>query len=75
MLHNKSPIMWKSRMQKTTALLTAEAEYYSALAAVCEVLYLLELLLRLGFGVKKPSPIYDENTTCIEWGYNISQAH
>ncbi len=30
MLYNKSQIMWKSKMQKTTALSTAEAEYYSA---------------------------------------------
>ncbi len=30
MLYNKLPIMWKSNMQKTTALSTAEAEYYSA---------------------------------------------
>jgi hypothetical protein len=28
--------MWKSKMQKTTALWTAEAEYYSASAAGCE---------------------------------------
>ncbi len=28
MLYNKSPIMWKAKMQKTTALSTAEAEYY-----------------------------------------------
>ena len=35
MLYNKSPIMWKSKMQKTTALSTAEAEYYSASAAGC----------------------------------------
>ena len=40
MLYNKSPIMWKSKMQKTTALSTAEAEYYSASTAGCEVLYL-----------------------------------
>ena len=30
MLYNKSPIMWKSKMQKTTALSTAEAGYYAA---------------------------------------------
>ena len=58
MLYNKSPIMWKSKMQKTTALSTAqEAEYYSASAAGCEVLYLRALLHRLGFGQKKPTPI------------------
>ncbi len=38
MLYNKSLIMWKSKMQKTMALSTAEAEYYSASAAGCEVL-------------------------------------
>jgi hypothetical protein len=30
MLYNNSPIMWRSKMQKTTALSTAEAEYFSA---------------------------------------------
>jgi hypothetical protein len=30
MLYNKSPISWQSKMQKTTALSTAEAEHYSA---------------------------------------------
>ena len=40
LLYNKSPISWKSKMQKTTALSTAEAEYYSASTAAAEVLYL-----------------------------------
>ena len=71
MLYNKSPIMWKSKMQKTTALSTAEAEYYSASAAGCEVLYLRTLLERLGFKQKRPTPIYEDNTACIEWGNNV----
>ncbi len=71
MLYNKSPIMWKSKMQKTTALSTAEAEYYAASAAGCEVLYLRALLDRLGFMQKKPTPIYVDNTACIEWGNNV----
>ena len=71
MLYNKSPIMWKSKMQKTTALSTGEAQHYSASAAGCEVLYLRALLRRLGFGQKKPTPIYEDNTACIEWGNNV----
>jgi hypothetical protein len=71
MLYNKSPIMWKSKMQKTTALSTMEAEYYSALAAGCEVLYLQALLDRLGFKQKRPTQIYEDNTACIEWGNNV----
>ena len=71
MLYNKSPIMWKSKMQKTTALSTTEAAYYSASAAGCEVLYLSALLCRLGFGQKKSTPIYDGNTASIEWCNNV----
>jgi hypothetical protein len=58
-------------MQKTTALSTAEAEYYSASAAGCEVLYLRTLLNCLGFKQKKPTQIYADNTACIEWGNNV----
>ncbi len=39
------------------------AQFYSALTAGCEVLY---ILLRLGFGKKKPTPVNKDNTTCIE---------
>jgi hypothetical protein len=77
MLYNKSlsMIMWKSKMQKTTALSTAEVEYYSASAAGCEVLYLQALLDRLRFKQKKPTPIYEDNTACIEWGNNVIGRH
>jgi hypothetical protein len=52
-------------MAFTTALSTAETEYYSASAAECEVLNLRALLDRLGFKQKKPTPIYEDNITCI----------
>ena len=71
MLYNKLQIMWKSKMQKTTALSTAEAEYYPALMAGSEVLYLRALLHRIGFAQKKPNPVYEDNTTCIESGNNV----
>ena len=44
---------------------------YSASAAGCEVLYLRDLLRRLGFGQKKPTPVYEDNAACIEWGNNV----
>jgi hypothetical protein len=71
MLYNKAPIMWKSKMQKTTALSTAEAEYYSASTAGTEILYLRALLERLGIAQKEPTPVYEDNTACIEWGNNV----
>jgi hypothetical protein len=75
MLYNNSLIMWKSKMEKTTALSTAGAEYYSLLYSAsadgCEVLYLRALLARLAFKQKKPTPIHDDNSACIrvEWGH------
>jgi hypothetical protein len=86
MLYTKSPMimMWKSKKQKTTApcrVSTAEANYYSASMAGCEVLYLLALLHHLGFEQKKPTQVYEDNTACIEWGNNLigrrekNQAH
>ncbi len=58
-------------MQKTTALSTAEAEYYSASTAAMEVLYLQYLLERLDFAQQKPTPVYEDNLACIEWGNNV----
>jgi hypothetical protein len=71
MLYNKAPIMWKSKMQKTTALSTAEAEYYSASTAASEVLYLRKLLEHMGFVQASPTLVYEDNTACIEWDNNV----
>jgi hypothetical protein len=50
-LYNRSPVLRRSKLQKTTALSTAEAEYYSA---ATEVLYLRNLLERMGFAQPQP---------------------
>ncbi len=71
MLYNKAPIMWKSKMQKTTALSKAEAEYYAASRAGSDVLYLHNFLERMGFAQTSPTPVYEANTACIEWGNNL----
>jgi hypothetical protein len=54
----------------TTALSTAEAEYYSAATAATEVLY-LRLLENMGFAQPGPTPMYEDNTACIEWGNRV----
>jgi hypothetical protein len=71
MLYNEFPNMWQSKMQMTTALSTAEAEYLLASAAGVDVLYLCNLLQRLGFAQGVPTPVYEDNTACIEWGNNV----
>ncbi len=63
--------MCKSKMQKNTASSMAEAEYFSASTAGTEILYLRALLERLGISQKAPTPVYEDDTACIEWGNNV----
>ncbi len=57
MLYNKASIMWRSKMQKTSALSTSETKCYSASAAGTEILYLTALLERQGLAQKTPTPV------------------
>ena len=70
-LYNGTPISWRSKLQKTIALSTAEAEYYSASRAAIEVIYLRYLLSGMGFAPAGYTPVYEDNTACIEWSNNI----
>ena len=69
--YNGAPIAWKSKLQKSVALSTAEAEYYSASLGAVEVIYLRQLLRDMGFGPTSPTPVYEDNTACIEWTNNV----
>ncbi len=60
--------MWRSKMQKTTALPTAEAAYYSASSAGVGVLRLRNLLEQRGVAQGNPTPVLADTTACIEWG-------
>jgi hypothetical protein len=71
MLYNQAPIMWHSKLQKTTALSMSKAEYYSSSTAGSDVLYLQKLLDQLGFDHQSPTPVYDDNSACIEWENNV----
>ena len=71
-LYNGTPISWRSKLQKTIALSTAEAEYYSASRAAVEVIYLRQLLSAMEFTPAGYTPVYEDTTACIEWSNNIS---
>ena len=47
-----SLISWQTKLQKTVATSTTEAEYMAAAAAAKEALYLRKILLDVGFGAK-----------------------
>ena len=34
-------------------------------------MYLGKLLERMGFAHASPTPVYEDNTACIEWGNNV----
>ena len=57
-------------MQKTVALSTAEAEYYSA-SEMEETIYLGGLLSNMRLPEDDDTPIYEDNAACIEWANHV----
>ena len=68
LLFNGAVISWKSKRQNVVALSSAEAEFMAASSLVQEVIYIRRLLDRLGFPQNDPTPIGEDNRTCIAWG-------
>ncbi len=64
-------MLWQSRLHKTIALSTAEAEYYSASEIAVEIVYLRNLIRNMGLPQEDDTPVYENNTACIEKGYHI----
>jgi len=69
--YNQTPILWRSKMQKTVALSTAEAEYYSASEMAVETIYLRGLLSNMRLPEDDDTPIYEDNAACIEWANHV----
>ena len=63
---NKCIMHWRSKLQKTISLSTAEAEYYAASETAIEGIYLRNLLENMGFPQGPDTPVYEDNTACIE---------
>ncbi len=45
--YNRCPVLWRSKMQESVALSSAEAEYYSASEMAIEIIYLRTLLANM----------------------------
>jgi hypothetical protein len=69
--YNKLILQWLSKLQRTISLSTAEAEYYAASKTAIEVIYLGNLLENMGVPQDPDSPVYEDNTACIEWGNHV----
>jgi hypothetical protein len=65
-LYNRCPVLWRSKMQKSVALSSAEAEYYSASEMAIEIIYLRTLLANMQLRQSDHTPVFEDNTACIE---------
>ena len=65
-LLNNGAIIFRSLLQKSQALSTAEAEYVALCAASQDAAYLLQMLHELGMGDYAPITILEDNQACIE---------
>ena len=69
---NGGPITWTSKLQKSCAQSTAEAEVIAASEAVKEALHLQLMLEELGIVDKKtPITIQEDNAACIAQGAEL----
>tara|TARA_B100000513_G_scaffold134466_1_gene60444 strand:- start:24 stop:4298 length:4275 start_codon:yes stop_codon:yes gene_type:complete len=63
-------VSWKVKAQPTVALSSAEAEYMALSAAVQEAIYLRNLMNDLGYEVRGPTTIYQDNQACMAMAKN-----
>jgi hypothetical protein len=54
-------------MESVVALSSAEAEFVAASSMVQEVIYVPKSLDNLGFLQEAPTPIFEDNRTCVAW--------
>ena len=67
---NGACISWKSQLQKSVALSTAEAEYMALAAAAQDAIYLRQLLTEMGVPQHAPTVIGEDNQACIAMATN-----
>jgi hypothetical protein len=65
-LLNNGAIIFRSLMQKSQALSTAEAEYMALCAVSQDAVYLLQMLQEMGMGDNAPVSIMEDNQACME---------
>ena len=61
---------WFSKMQRSVALSSAEAEYFGAMLAARELLFAIDLALEFGLEFQGPSVIYCDSKSAVEMAYD-----
>ena len=63
---SNSLVIWSSKLQRSQALSSTEAEYISLTSCARLVIWARTLLAELGFDQEQPSVIYEDNKGCID---------
>lgn len=69
-LINEGSVSWSSKLQTCVALSSTEAEYMATTPAAKEALWLHHLLEELGQKQLLPTPIFEDNQSCIHLAKN-----
>jgi hypothetical protein len=69
---NNTLVSWSSKRHRTRALSSMEAEYMEATEAGKEVLWAREMMRFLRHPQHKPTVIYEDNKSCINYTKNAS---
>ena len=56
-----SPISWSSKVQRTIALSTTEAEFMATTEAAKECLWIISVATQLGWGIQRPIKLFGDN--------------
>lgn len=67
---DKSPISWASRVQKSVALSTTEAEYYAIADCAKDIIWYQQLFEDLSLPLNKPTLIFSDNQGAIKLSKN-----
>lgn len=63
-------IHWFSKMQKSVALSSAEAEFFGATLAARDAIFVLELLIDLGVNAKGPINIFSDSKSAVGMAFD-----
>jgi hypothetical protein len=57
---------WFSKMQKSVSLSSAEAEYFGAMMAARDVIFIRDILIDLGITLDGPSVIFSDSKSAVD---------
>jgi len=64
------PVHWFSKMQRSVSLSSAEAEYFGAMLAAKEVVFIRDLLVDLGVAPSGASQVYSDSKSAIDMSFD-----